>query len=249
MSLVSAMDPSMAPDPDFASQKSEIAFFMEKTFQISFTYFGGLVAFFALSKTSFMKAAVQASGIRLGILVALVVMLLNVVYVTLACACLFAILKRGMFILKHSSRSGESKASLYVEWEKFVRDDSLLPAWHKLRPLAWNIDNYYMLPLFAVIIMSSIGAGWYALIGGSLKGEVAAAILIVLYAIPGYMFYYMAVLNRECRRLLTDREVVKASEPHLNEQTVAGTSVRDALDLGTSGAGETASAAAEGGVG
>jgi hypothetical protein len=236
----------MAPDLDFASQKSEIAFFMEKTFQISFTYFGGLVAFFALSKTNFMKAVVLTSGIRLGILVALVVMLLNLVYVTLACACLFAILKRGMFILKHSPRSSESKASLYVEWEKFVRDDSLLPTWHRLRPLAWNIDNYYMLPLFAVIIMSSAGAGWYALAGGSLKGEIASAILIALYVIPGYMFYYMAVLNHECRRLLLDGEAAKASEPHLNEQTVPETPVGRAPDLEVAGTGETA---AEGEVG
>jgi hypothetical protein len=246
---VSAADALMATDPDFASQKSEIAFFMEKTFQISFTYFGGLIAFFALSKTSFMKAIVQTSGIRLGILVALVVMLLNLVYLTLACACLYAILKSGMFILKHSPRSAESKASLYVEWEKFVRDDSMLPAWARLRPLAWNIDNYYMLPLFSVIILSSAGAGWYALAGEQLKGEIAAAILIALYVIPGYMSYYMAVLNRECRRLLTDRDPAKAAEPHLNEQAAPDASVGSASDLGAAEAGETAGAAAEGGVG
>ena len=73
----------MTPDSDFASQKTEVSFFMEKTFQISFTYFAGLVAFFALSKTSFMKAVVQVSGLHLGILVALVVLVLNFVYVTL----------------------------------------------------------------------------------------------------------------------------------------------------------------------
>ena len=95
-----------------------------------------------------------------------------------------------MFILRHSPRSAESNASLYVEWEKFVRDDSVLPTWARLRPLAWNIDNYYMLPLFAVIIMSSVGAGWYALVGGQLKGEITAAFLIVLYAIPGYVLLH-----------------------------------------------------------
>lgn len=222
----------MTTDPDFASQKSEVTFFMEKTFQISFAYFGGLVAFFALSKTSFMKAIVQASGVRLGILVALVVMLLNLVYLTLACACLFAILKRGMFILKHSPRSAESKASLYVEWEKFVRDDSVLPAWARLRPLAWNIDNYYMLPLFAVIIMSSAAAGWYALAGEQTKGDIAATILIVLYVIPGYMTYYMAVLNRECRRLLVDRNPAKEAEPYLGGQAAPDASVGGTPDLG-----------------
>jgi hypothetical protein len=231
----------MAADLDFASQKSEIAFFMEKTFQISFTYFAGLVAFFALSKTDFMKAVVQTSGIRLGILVALVVMLLNLVYLTLACACLFAILKRGMFILKHSSRSAESEASLYVEWENFVRDDSVLPGWARLRPLAWNIDNYYMLPLFAVIISSSAGAGWYALAGEQLKSEIVAGILIVLYVIPGYMIYYMAALNRECRRLLTDRDPSKEYALDASAGSISG--------LGGADAGEAAGAAAEGATG
>jgi hypothetical protein len=87
-----------------------------------------------------------------------------------------------------------------------------------------------------------------ALVGGSFKGEIAAAILVALYAIPGYMFYYMAVLNRECRRLLMDGEAAKASEPHLNEQTVPGTPVGCAPDLGIAGAGETTSAASEEGI-
>jgi hypothetical protein len=203
----------MAPDPEFGSQKSEITFFMEKTFQISFTYFGGLIAFFALSKTDFMKAVVLASGIRLGILTAVVILLLNLIYVTLACACLFAILKRGLFILRHSPRSSDSEQSLYIEWEKFVRDDSLMPTWHRLRPLAWNIDNYYMLPLFAVIIASSVGAAWYALADGVLEAKIVAAILFCLYIIPAYMFYYMGVLNRECRRVLTVRDPTDAGEP------------------------------------
>jgi hypothetical protein len=236
----------MATDPDFASQKSEISFFMEKTFQISFTYFGGLVAFFALSKTSFMKAIVQTSGIRLGILVALVVMLLNLVYLTLACACLFAILKRGMFILRHSPPAAESKASLYVEWERFVRNGSMPSASDRLQGLAWNIDNYYMLPLFAVIIMSSAGAAWYALAGNQLKGEIAAAILIVLYAIPGYMSYCMSVLNDECRRLLTDWDPTKRVKPGQDEQTVPDASLSGTTDLGAANAGETAGAVEEG---
>src|SRR5229473_5059255 len=82
------VDMPMAAEPDFALQKSEIAFFMEKTFQISFTYFGGLVAFFALSKTAVTSAVVKATGIPLGILAALVILLLNLLYVTLACACI-----------------------------------------------------------------------------------------------------------------------------------------------------------------
>jgi hypothetical protein len=153
-----------------------------------------------------------------------------------------------MFILVHSSRYAESKASLYVEWEKFVRDDSLLPTWNRLRPLAWNIDNYYMLPLFAVIIISSGGAAWYALVGGSLKGEIAATILVALYAIPGYMLYYMAVLNRECRRLLIDGSAAKEGESHLNEEAAPGAPIANIPDPRVVGTGETTREASEEGI-
>lgn len=197
----------MAAEPDFALQKSEITFFMEKTFQISFTYFGGLVAFFALSKTAVANAVVKATGIPVGILAALVILLLNLLYVTLACACIFAILKRGLFILKHSPRSPGSKEPLHIEWERFVRDSSLMPARHRLRSLAWNIDNYYMVPLYALIVMSSLGAASYALAGGPLQAQIAAAILVFFYIIPVYMFYYTAVLNRESRELLSARDL------------------------------------------
>lgn len=233
----------MTTDSDFASQKSEVSFFMEKTFQISFTYFAGLVAFFALSKTSFMKAVVQASSLHLGILVALVVLVLNLVYVTLACACLFAILKRGMFILKHGLRPGDSGVSLYMEWEKFVRDDSLMPVSPRLRSLAWNIDNYYMLPLFGLIIASSVGAVWYVQADGTTEAKIIAAILAFLYVIPGYMLYYMGVLNRECRRLLKGEEPAQASGPHIDSvgvQTDLGTAAP--VNPGTSGSTGAASA-------
>jgi hypothetical protein len=186
---------------------------MEKTFQISFTYFGGLIAFFALSKTAVANAIVNASGIPLGVLAALVILLLNLIYVTLASACIFAILKRGLFILRHSPRSVGSKEPLHVEWEKFVREASLMPARHRLRSLAWNIDNYYMLPLYSLIVISSAGAASYALADGPLRAEIVAAILLLLYVIPAYMFYYTSVLNRECRELLRTRDSADQGEP------------------------------------
>jgi hypothetical protein len=234
----------MAIDSDFASQKSEVSFFMEKTFQISFTYFAGLVAFFALSKTGFMKAVVQVSGLHLGILVALVVLVLNLVYVTLACACLFAILKRGMFILKHGLRLGDSRVSLYIEWEKFVRDDSLMPVSPRLRSLAWNIDNYYMLPLFGLIMASSVGAVWYVQADGTTEAKIIGAVLAFLYVIPAYMLYYMGVLNRECRRLLRGDEPAQASGLRIDGVEVRTDSDADApVSPETNGSTETTSAA------
>jgi hypothetical protein len=91
-------------------------------------------------------------------------------------------------------------------------------------------------------------SGRNQLAGEQPKGEIAAVILILLYAIPGYMSYYMAVLSRECRRLLADGDPAKAAEPHLGEQAAPDASVGGTSDMGAVKAGETAGAA-EGGVG
>lgn len=192
----------MSSDPDFSKQRSEIGFFMEKAFQISLAYFAGIVAFFALSRTDFMRALINATGLTMWPLVAVILLLLNLVYMTLACACLFAILKRGLFILMHSSHSNSDDLSPDADWERFVRNDSLVPTWGKLRALAWNIDNYYMMPLFAVIIGASVACGWIDFASGILRAQIAAGVLSFLYIVPAFMLFYMNRLNDECRRLL-----------------------------------------------
>jgi len=67
-------------EPDFAPIKSEIIFFMEKAFQISFGYVAGIVAFLAISSSNLISEMAEAVKLRLSDLVALTVLLLNVVY-------------------------------------------------------------------------------------------------------------------------------------------------------------------------
>ncbi|WP_329195232.1 MULTISPECIES: hypothetical protein [unclassified Streptomyces] len=187
----------------FEAQRSEIAFFMEKAFQISFVYFAGVAAFFAVSKSDVMTSIVQATGIPLSGLAAVVILLLNLVYVTLACACLFAVLKRGLFILTHTSNApiGQAKESIHWKWEEFVRNDEAMGA-ARMRNVAWNIDNYYMIPLFSVIVIASVISAVMAMACGSVIIQCTASVLIVLHVIPGFILRQLTVLDRQCRRIL-----------------------------------------------
>ncbi|MDX3709061.1 hypothetical protein PV733_08785 [Streptomyces europaeiscabiei] len=189
---------------DFEAQRVEIAFYTEKAFQISLFYFAGLGAFFALSKSDVMTAVSKFTNLPLSSLAALFVLTVNLVYLVLACACLFAILKRGMFVLKHTSNvtSVAQAGSIHREWEKFVRDESPMGGTTALHSLAWNIDNYYMVPLFVLIVGASVASMWVALTSGSWVTVAFAGILFLLHAIPGYMAKQLAVLNERCRSLL-----------------------------------------------
>ncbi|MGW2515781.1 hypothetical protein ACWC09_01870 [Streptomyces sp. NPDC001617] len=194
----------MANGYNFEAQRSEVAFFMEKAFQISFVYFAGVAAFFALSKSDVMTSIVKATGLPLAGLAAVVILLLNLLYVTLACACLFAVLKRGLFILRHTSMPpGEEigQGSVYRKWEEFVRDEELMGD-VKLRHVAWNIDNYYMIPLFSVIVAASTIAAVIALTSSSAIIQAAASALVVMHVIPGFILKQLTVLDRECRNEL-----------------------------------------------
>ncbi|MFF1906854.1 hypothetical protein [Kitasatospora sp. NPDC058218] len=186
---------------NFEAQKSEVAFFTEKAFQVSFVYFAGLAAFFALSKSDVMTAVVHATNLPLGGLIAVVVLLLNLVYITLACACLFAILKRGLFILKYTTSSPGSQPSVHREWEVFVRDDECMGE-IKMRSIAWNIDNYYMIPLFFAIVAVSLVAAIMAATCNSTILQIAAAALVILHVIPGFILRQLSVLDHQCRQLL-----------------------------------------------
>jgi hypothetical protein len=187
---------------NFDAQRSEVAFFMEKAFQISFVYFAGVAAFFALSKSDVMTSIVRATGLPLAGLAAVVILLLNLVYVTLACACLFAVLKRGLFILTHTPKLPEELAmqeSIYRKWEEFVRDEKEMGD-ARMRNIAWNIDNYYMVPLFSVIVVASVISAAIAFMSGSAVIQTMASVLIVLHAIPGFILKQLAVLDQRCRK-------------------------------------------------
>ncbi|WP_030414063.1 hypothetical protein [Streptomyces sp. NRRL S-1448] len=198
----------MSSEYNFEAQRSEVAFFMEKAFQISFVYFAGVAAFFALSKSDVMTSIVRATGLPLAGLAAVVILLLNLVYVTLACACLFAVLKRGLFILTHTSPTPgrqSARESIYWKWEEFVRDDEAMGA-AEMRNFAWNIDNYYMVPLFSVIVVASIISAVIALSSNSAIIQGVAALLVISHVIPVFMLRQLAILDRRCRKILQDEK-------------------------------------------
>jgi hypothetical protein len=195
-----------ASGADFSTQRAEVTFFMEKAFEISLFYFAGLGAFVALSKSDVMTAAAKFSGIPLVGLLSLGVLLLNLVYLILAIACLFAVLKRGLFILEHTvdrrsqDSSSQSMPSMERAWEGFVRESLITTGSPgRLRALAWNIDNYYMVPLFVIILGASTVSAIVAFALDSWLVRAMAAVLIILYVVPGFMAMQLEALNHECR--------------------------------------------------
>jgi len=73
---------------------------------------------------------------------------------------------------------------------------------HFLRPLAWNIDNYYMIPLLVVIVGASVLSVVVAFLSNSGVVVGITIALFVLHAIPAFMATRLAVLNTQCRLLL-----------------------------------------------
>ena len=149
-------------DERLQAVKEEIRFFMEKSFQVSFGYVGALVALAAAIKFDVLVDVARASGMGQGVLLSCALVVVNNVYSTVAVACLFAILKRGYFILTSTPPSAEAQVSIHRQWEIYVRSSSnCLFASPSLNGLAWNVDNYYMLPVFALIQAVSVGAVVY----------------------------------------------------------------------------------------
>src|SRR5438067_2399770 len=88
----------MPADSDTAV-KSEIAFFMEKSFQVSFGYAGAVAALTAGVAVENFRAVVEQTGLRICVVWALSLLVLDFIYLTTAGGCLFGVLKRGYFIL------------------------------------------------------------------------------------------------------------------------------------------------------
>jgi hypothetical protein len=144
----------VAPSPESLDRvKGEITFFMEKTFQISFGYFGALVALGAASGLDASAAVASELGIGTAVLFCTAILLFNAVYLSLASGTLFATIKRGLFLIKM-----DPNALGHRQWETFVRSsgDETMFRPRALAFAAWNLDNFYMTPLFALIGLVSV---------------------------------------------------------------------------------------------
>lgn len=135
--------------------KREADFFMEKTFQVSFGYLGALVALVAASGLSIGSEVASQLGLSTTAVFCCCVLVLNACYLALASGMLFATVKRGIYLVVASdTRDG------HHAWEFFLRRSSGSPFpgrwWGHI---AWNLDNFYMAPLFALIVLVSVIAG------------------------------------------------------------------------------------------
>ena len=181
---------------DAQAVKAEIAFFMEKSFQITFGYLGSAAALTAGVAVDDIRALLTEAGVEIGPLWAVILLVLNVMYLTAAGGCLFAVLKRGYFILIHSAAS-----STNARWERFLRTQTYPVFGLKvLDRIAWNFDNFYMAPVLFAIGLSSVGASAYAWNAGSdPRVRWAVAGLLLLHALPVAIFLAISRLDYACR--------------------------------------------------
>jgi hypothetical protein len=179
----------------FEETHAQIRFFMATTVRASFGYLTALAAVLTTSSSSYVQTAAETMGTTPAVLISETVLVLNLFYFTLVGGCLFAVLKRGLFILE-TGNEGTS-----VCWETFSRlQRSRGKLWaNAAGRVAWNIDNLYMVPLFAVLAAGSLAASAIAIDRASAWPLALAFALIVLHAVPGAMLFYVFALNRECQ--------------------------------------------------
>jgi hypothetical protein len=87
---------------------------MEKTFQVSFGYLGALVALVGAAGLDVMSVAADRLHLSVTALFCCGVLMVNVVYLSLAAGLLFATVKRGLFLVMASdSRDGHHAWSTF----------------------------------------------------------------------------------------------------------------------------------------
>jgi hypothetical protein len=166
--------------------KQDLAFYLEKTFQFSFVYVAAVFAVLAGAKVSAFQNFACSAMVPAIQLVLAAILLLNLLYLTLAISCAHAILKRAYFILDRKNCVGEGDIILRG-WEAFTRkraDGYILPAFF------WNMDNYFSAFLYLIVFACSMllcrnlidhGKGWIRSYGWS---QLAVhAILLVITAV------------------------------------------------------------------
>ncbi|MBE9582557.1 MAG: hypothetical protein IMF18_13210 [Proteobacteria bacterium] len=171
--------------------RDEIKFFMEKAFQFAYIYIGSAFAILAGGKLDVFKGLAAAAGSGTDVIMVLGLLVLNLAYLILASSCLFAVLKRGYFILIQGERSCGSPV---LEWERFVRIPATLP-----RRIDWNVDNYFMGVLYGLVWASSLALLVYAVQNSHGGMRWCAIGLGLLYCIPMWNTLNTVRLNGICR--------------------------------------------------
>jgi hypothetical protein len=192
---------------DLTHVKAEIIFFMDKIFQVSFAYFAAVFAFLVLSESdTLLQLSVAIHG-RVRDLIALAILAFNLTYTVIAFACLYAVLKRGLFILRDFATPTNS----FNAWERFLRSPAHAPPRSWIRALTWNMDNYYMIPLFVAIPLVSVLAFTVAILSPSVGVWVLAVALMSIHLLPGAMLWNIWKLSRECSAL-AEKQLVRGDQ-------------------------------------
>ena len=138
------------PDPTDIVYR-EIQFFMEKAFHFSYLYLAAIFALIAGMGTTSVKLIAADIGTKPVILICISILAMDILYLVAASGCLFSVLKRGLFILDIADANQSMK-----EWEGFRRR----MAKGGLGNLGWNVDNYFMVAMFAICFVISFIAGY-----------------------------------------------------------------------------------------
>lgn len=166
---------------------------MEKTFQVSFGYLGALVALVGAAGLDVISAAADRLHLSVTALFCCGVLVVNLVYLALAAGLLFATLKRGLFlVLASDSHDG------HHAWELFLRRGSDHPSFAgRFAHVTWNIDNFYMAPLFSLIlVVSFLVAGIGLASVDHVRGVIAVGVPGALHALPLLMLFATAKMAK-----------------------------------------------------
>lgn len=125
--------------------KSDMTFYLDKMFQFSFVYVAAVFAALAGTKVRVVCEISKLFSVNELVIVFAGILLLNLLYLTLAGSCGFAVLKRVDFILAYGNSLGNGGNAL-VGWERFTRGRKGL-----IRSILWNIDNHFTALIYFVV--------------------------------------------------------------------------------------------------
>jgi hypothetical protein len=125
---------------------------VEKVFQFSFVYSGSLFANVAGTKTEAIADLSMTWHVPPFVLVSMGLLLLNLMYLVIACRCVSAVVKRGYFILTYGD---SEQTDALPQWVLRAKRDHF-------GYLSWNVDNYCFVVLYALVFVISVLLFWYA---------------------------------------------------------------------------------------
>lgn len=184
---------------DLEPIKDEIAFFTEKTFQFSFVYVGALFATIAGTNLDFIQAVAKQLNSTPAAITGLAIVILNLIYLIVACSNGFAVLKRGYFIILNHGNLKQNV--VLIEWERFIRQKTA-----SFGNIGWNVDNYYVVAIYVVAFTISVFFTIFGLMytGGFLWSLFTVA--AIAHLVPVWALIQLAKLNSVCRKSLFNPE-------------------------------------------